>query len=606
MRTLGMPWVSLALVALAACGGQTAAVDAGDAQTSDVAAPTDAADAAADVVADVVDTPDVVTASCAGFVCTGGATCVVDGTAKCVCGSGQTYVAGACLADAFIADRCRLSCGELDGCGQGNGVTVDACIATCIAQAPVGQTFAKAVCVGMNNEHDGLWCGVLPACDALASGDTCATRCAAKQKCGFLAAPGITSGTSEGECEVLCRAYDTIYGNLKTTDSYAACLQKAATSCDPLDLALCEAYNGANLCGNVCGWLSSDKYCNYIPGRWADEAACTAECSAWTPGQANAVFGCYNKLNFAGCDHDKAVACFSPPTELPAGITALTSAVAAVCPDAMATDSLAANTWHFLGRTALWPAWMHDFGSAVACVEAMKSCPSHYDFDWLAPCFQAIAPDVTAACNSALSCLIQSPNKVPYLTVDGTTGMDLDRCSVAWQAWKTSDGTAFAGVSACLAKVDTSDCTAVNACITGGNPQGAACNDLVTCWDTAGSNPYGLPSPNAEQCNGLLTLGQDPKVADCVNQATDCAAKNACLPITALAPNAQAACGLLVPCWTAAGVNPFAALGKLTPATCAAATSVYNAKNPGVADMIFGCLQSAATCSAKMACLPTK
>jgi hypothetical protein len=105
-------------------------------------------------------------------------------------------------------------------------------------------------------------------------------------------------------------------------------------------------------------------------------------------------------------------------------------------------------------------------------------------------------------------------------------------------------------------------------------------------------------------CAGLLEFGQDPAVTKCVNQAKDCAARNACLPIKAVAPNAVAACTLLVPCWDAAKINPFSQLGKLTIGTCAAATSVYNSKSPGVADMIFGCLQGAADCSARLACLP--
>lgn len=593
-----------------ACGTEASTQGTDSQQSIDAADATDALDPAdsvdtLDAVDGTIDAGDAAALACEDVSCPASSHCAVEGgKATCACDAGLTRVGPACMDTGFVTEQCRLSCLELASCGKGSGQTDDACTAACITGAADGEAFAKATCIAMNYEHDTLWCGVVPACDTLAKGDTCTTRCAAKAKCGFLAAPGITSGTSQGECEVLCRAYDTVYGNLKTSDGYATCLQKATTSCDPLELALCEAYNGANICANVCGWLGGDKYCNYIPGRWKDEAACTQECGAWTPKQAHAVFGCYNKLNFAACNSQKALACFNPPKDLPAGVTALTAAVATVCPDAMASKDATVNAWHFLGRTQLWPVWMQNFGGAVECIKAVSTCPSHYDFDWLATCFKTIDPDVGAACDKAQQCLTQSPNKVPYLTVDGTTSMDATRCKVAWQDWKSKEATAFAGVAACLDKVGAADCDAVNGCIAGGNPEGAACSDLVTCWDTAGSNPFGLQAVDTAVCGGLLQFGQDPKVADCVLKAKDCTAKNACLPIQALATNAVPACSMLVPCWEAVGANPFAGLGKLTVGTCAAATSIYNSKNPGLADMIFGCLQNASDCSAKMACLP--
>jgi hypothetical protein len=520
------------------------------------------------------------------------------------CDSGWARVGNSCMAATFVQDQCRLSCLELQACGQGGSGTVQNCTKACVTAATNADTFAKAACVGLSYEHDSLWCGVISACDTLASGDTCATRCAAKDKCGFLKSPGITSGSSQAECEVLCRAYDTVYANLKTTDAYAECLDKAAASCDPFQLALCEAYNGADVCGNVCGWLGTDKFCNYIPGRWADEAACKAECGAWTPKQAHAVFGCYNKLNFNSCDQTRALTCLNPPTELPASVTALTAAVAKVCPDVMASSDPGVNAWHFLGRTQLWPAWMQDFGAATQCIEAFTSCPSTYDFDWLATCFVTIAPEVTTACKAASQCLSKSQTQVPYLTIDGKTWMDPVRCQVAWQDIKAKEPAAFDKVASCLAKANVKDCQEVEACIAGADPKAAACNELVACWDTAGSNPYALADMDTGTCGGLLTFGQNPAVAECVLKATDCAAKNACLPITGLAANAIPACTQLVPCWDEAGVNPFASLGKLTIAKCAAATSVYNANFPGVADMIFGCVQGASDCKAKMACLP--
>ncbi len=594
LRHLAIVLTSAALSGLAACGGTSASTD-----SADVAVANDAAD--------TVGLPDANTTSCEGLVCPAGSHCVLGTTsASCACDSGKSQVGAGCLDTTFVHNQCRLSCLELAACGKNTGLSDEACVTACVNGALDGEAFAKATCIAMNYEHDTLWCGVIDACNTLAKGDDCAAQCAAKDKCGFLAAPGITSGASQAECQVLCRAYDTVYGNLKTSDSYKACVDKATASCDRFELAVCEAYNGADICSNVCGWLGSAKYCNYIPGRWSDEAACKQECAGWTPKQTNAVFGCYNKLNFAGCNTEKAVACFKPPTELPAGVTALTDAVASVCPDAMATQDPNINAWHFLGRTALWPDWMHDFGSAVACVKAVTTCPSHYDFDWIAPCFLTIAPDVTAACNTALQCLISSPAQVPYLTVDGTTGMDESRCKVSWQQWKTKDSTAFTGVASCLGKTDATDCTAVQACIAGGDPDGAACNDLVPCWEGAGVNPYGLSNVDGAMCGGLLAFGQDPKVAQCVLKAKDCAAKNACLPIQSVATNAAPACALLVPCWDAAGVNPFPALGKLSVSSCAVATSIYNSKSPGVADMIYGCLQSASDCKARLACLPAQ
>lgn len=521
-----------------------------------------------------------------------------------VCNQGWTRVGEACLQTSFVQDQCRLACLEQQACGQDIGGTVQSCVAACVTAAKNPETFATAVCVGLAYEHDTLWCGVIDACLKPASGDSCAIRCEAKEKCGFLDTPGITSGSSLQECQVLCRAYDSIYGKLGTTDAYASCLDKAAASCDPFQLALCEAYNGADICGNVCGWLGTAQYCDYIPGRWADEAACKAECGAWTPQQAHAVFGCYNRLNFQDCDTNRAISCFDPPTTLPDAVTTLTAAVASVCPDAMASSDPAVNAWHFLGRTQLWPVWMQDFGAAAACVEAFTSCPSTYDLDWLATCFVAIAPEVTAACNTALPCLSQKGTQVPYLTIDGKTVMDATRCQVSWQDWKSKEPQAFAKAAQCLGKVDAADCPAVDACITGGDPQADACSELVSCWETEGKNPYGLADVNSQVCGGLLAFGQNPAVADCVLNAADCTARNACLPITGLAANAVPACSLLVPCWQDVGVNPFAALGPLTVGTCAAATSIYNAGFPGVADMIYGCLQGANDCSAKMACLP--
>jgi hypothetical protein len=581
-------WLGAAVMWLAACGADPAsAPPAGSGST-------DAGSAA-----------DSVIAACQDGACPADSHCVVQaGAANCLCDAGYVRVGSACIASTFVQEQCRLSCLELAACGKGDGKPSETCQKACVASAADANAFAKTACTALNYEHDGLWCGVLSACDKPASGDGCAASCAAKQKCGFLAKPGITSGTSLAECEVLCRAYDTVYTHLKTADAYAACLQKATASCDPHQLALCEAYNGADLCANVCGWLGGAKYCNYIPGRWSDEAACQKQCSAWTPKQANAVFGCYNKLNFAGCNTQKALDCFDPPSELPAGVSALTAAVAGVCPDVVASADPGVNAWHFLGRTLLWPDWMQDSAAALDCIKAVKSCPSHYDFDWLASCFTSIAPDVAAACNTAQQCLINSGTKAAYLTIDGTTTLDGNRCKVAWQSWKGKDPSGFAGVAACLSKVNGSDCSAVNACIAGGNPVGAACNELVECWGEAGANPYGLPAMDGGMCAGLLEFGQDPAVTKCVNQAKDCAARNACLPIKAVAPNAVAACTLLVPCWDAAKINPFSQLGKLTIGTCAAATSVYNSKSPGVADMIFGCLQGAADCSARLACLP--
>lgn len=547
---------------------------------------------------------DTTVALCKDGVCPAGSSCVEQsGLAKCVCDAGLTPVGSRCIRSNFVQEQCRLSCLELKACGKGTGQAQGTCESACIQAAAGGESFVKATCVGMSYEHDGLWCGVVPACDTLAPGDGCAASCVAKEKCGFLATPGVTSGTLLAECEILCRARKTVYGHLKTLDAHTACLTKATASCDPYELALCEAYNGADVCANVCGWLGEAKYCNYIPGRWSDKAACNQECASWTPKQANAVVGCYNKLNFASCNTQKALTCLQPPAALPPDVTALVQAVASVCPDVAASANPDVNAWHFLGRTQLWPSWMQSFGGALACIKAVKSCPSLYDLDWLAPCFMEIAPDVTAACNKAQQCLIKSPNKVPYLTIDGSTSLDSSRCQVAWQTWKNKEPSVFASVAACLGKIDTTDCAAVDACIAGGDPGGAACNDLLACWEKAGSNPYGLQAMDSGMCTGLLAFGQDSGVAACVSKATDCAAKGACLPIKGLAPNALAACSLLVPCWDAAKVNPFALLGKLTIGTCAAATSIYNSKNPGVADMVFGCLQGATDCSARMACL---
>jgi hypothetical protein len=614
----------------------------------------------ADAVADAAGDSDVVADPCDGVTCSGAGTCVaVEGAASCdcdadyaaveltciqtkmvpcvddapahasadtsvevevsytdaggwsapaacgwSCDSGWTVVGERCLAVDFVDTQCRLACAEWESCGVLGDESFESCLVDCLDAAEDSDAFARAVCVGMSYEHDGLWCGVVESCDTLASGDPCAARCAAKDACGFLAAPGITAGSSVDECEVLCRAQETVFGFLETDEVYADCLSSATASCDRLELGICEAYNGATLCGNVCTWLGSSDFCDYIPGRWGDEDACRAECEAWSAAQAHAVFGCYNKLNFASCDTARALECFNPPTEVPAGFDDFAKAVAQTCPAATASSDDELNAWHLLGRAQLWPAWMSDYAGAVECVEGFASCPSTYDFDWLTPCFLDIDADVANACGAAQSCLASGGTYVPYLTIDGGTTMDANRCQAAWQEWKNADAEQFGTVADCLGTVDTSSCAAVEKCIEGGDPAVAACAQLTTCWDEAGTSPYGLVDVDATLCAGLLAFGQNPAVADCVLAASDCAGRNACLPISEPAANAESACTDLVPCWEGVSVNPFAALGPLSVGTCVAAVSVFNAGQPGIADLVYNCLQTATDCGGRLACLP--
>ncbi len=522
------------------------------------------------------------------------------------CDAGWSRVGDRCLADDFIDAQCRVACLEWDSCATLGEQSVDACVAGCVAGASDGAAFAKAACVGLAYLHDTLWCGVIDSCDTPASGDACAARCADKDACGFLAAPGVTSGTSVDECEVLCGAYETVYGFLETDEVYATCLAGAATSCDRYELALCESYNGATLCGNVCGWLGTADFCGYIPGHWDDEAACEIECETWSPEQAHAVYGCFNKLNQDDCDPEKAVGCFSPPSELPAGFKDFTKAVAAVCPYATASMDDDVNAWHLLGRAQLWPAWMSDYSGAIECVQTHTSCPSYWDFDWLAPCFLTIDADVASACDAAQFCLGGDNAAVPYLTIDGMTNLNGDRCRVAWQEWKSADSEGFGAVATCLGDVDSANCTAVDQCMEGGDPVVAACDQLTTCWDDAGANPYGFAEVDATLCAGLLAVGQDPSVADCVLGAADCAGANACLPITELAQNAAAVCTDLVPCWAGEGINPFQVLGPLTVESCSAAVSIFNVLQPGSTDFVYNCLQTTTDCAGRLGCLPAQ
>jgi hypothetical protein len=520
------------------------------------------------------------------------------------CDAEWTQVGERCLGADFIDAQCRAACLEWESCGTLADQSVDACVTSCVEGAGDGDALAKAACVGLSYHHDALWCGVVDSCETLSTGDACAARCAAEDACGFLAAPGLTSGTSVDECEVLCRAYETIYGFLETDVVYESCLTEATSTCDRYQMGLCESYNGATLCGNVCGWLGTADFCGYIPGRWDDDTACELECETWSAEQAHAVFGCYNKLSFSGCDTDRAVACFSPPSEVPAGFKDFAKALAQVCPYATASADDDVNTWHLLGRAQLWPAWMSDYAGATECVKAHTSCPSYWNFDWLAPCFLAIDADVASACNAAQTCLANDGTMVPYLTIDGTTTKDSYGCQVAWQEWKSADAEAFGGTATCLKAVDASNCTAVAKCIEVGDPVVAACDQLTTCWDEAGTSPYGLTDVDGELCAGLLAFGQNPTTKDCVLAASDCAGRNACLPISAPANNAESACTDLVPCWEGVSVNPFPALGTLSVGSCVAAVSIFNALQPGAVDLVYNCLQTATDCGGRLACLP--
>ncbi len=95
------------------------------------------------------------------------------------CDSGWTVVGERCLAVDFVDTQCRLACAEWESCGVLGDESFESCLVDCLDAAEDSDAFARAVCVGMSYEHDGLWCGVVESCDTLASGDPCAARCAA-------------------------------------------------------------------------------------------------------------------------------------------------------------------------------------------------------------------------------------------------------------------------------------------------------------------------------------------------------------------------------------------------------------------------------------------